>query len=145
MFLIASTIVGCLEALLTARGVGLSGMLSQFVVKMALHRGAMERVIGFGPEILDFKRLQSAGSFDESSVLRYLRARARSFCKGKSIDGFAHWSSLSSKKYGRPLGSRPIVRFQSRIPWSHSGVRCLRIDAAAGKSCVCIGQPSSSS
>ena len=41
MFLIASTIVGCLDALLTARGVGLSDKLSQAVVKIVLHRGAM--------------------------------------------------------------------------------------------------------
>ena len=51
MFPMASAMVGCLDALLTARGVGLSGMLSQFVVKMALHRGAMERVSDSGPEI----------------------------------------------------------------------------------------------
>ena len=88
MFPMASAMVGCLDALLTARGEGLSWMLSQSVVKMALHRGVMERVNDYGPEILDFKRRQSEGSFDESSVLRYLSARARSFCKGKSIDGF---------------------------------------------------------
>ena len=75
----ASAMVGCLDALLTARGEGLYGMLSQSVVKMVLHRGAMERVNDYVPEILDFKRRQSAGSFDESSVLMYLSARARSF------------------------------------------------------------------
>ena len=98
MFLIASTIVGCLDALLTARGEGLSGKLSQDVVKMVLHRGAMEGVNNSGSAIFDFKRRQSAGSFVDSSVLRYLSARARSRCGGKSIDGFAHWSSLSSRK-----------------------------------------------
>ena len=98
MFLIASAIVGCLDALLTARGVGLSGMLSQDVVKMFLHRGAMEGVNNYGSAIFDFKRRQSAGSFVDSSVLRYLSARARSRCGGKSIDGFAHWRSLSSRK-----------------------------------------------
>ena len=98
MFLIASTIVGCLEALLTARDVGLSGRLSQDVVKMVLHRGAMEEGNKSGSAIFDFKRRQSAGFFVDSSVLRYLSARARSRCGGKSIDGFAHWSSLSSRK-----------------------------------------------
>ncbi len=98
MFPMASTIVGCLDALLTARGIGLSGMLSQSVVKMVFHRGAMEGVNNSRSAILDFKRSQSAGSFVDSSVLRNLSARARSFCGGKSIDGFAHWSSLSSRK-----------------------------------------------
>ena len=70
MFLIASNIVGCLDALLTARGVGLTGKLSQDVVKMVLHRGAMEGVNNSGSEIFDFKRRQSAGSFVDSSVLR---------------------------------------------------------------------------
>ena len=98
MFLIASTIVGCLDALLTAKGVGLSGKLSQAVVKMVRHRGAMEGVNNSGSAIFDFKRRQSAGSFVHSSVLRYLSAQARSRCGGRSIDGFAHWSSLSSRK-----------------------------------------------
>ena len=98
MFLIASTIVGCLEALLTDRGVGLSGKLFQDVVKMVLQRGAMEEGNKSGSEIFDFKRRQSAGSLVDRSVLRYLSARARSRCGGKSIDGFAHCSSLSSRK-----------------------------------------------
>ncbi len=54
MFPMASAMVGCLDALLTARGEGLSGTLFQCGVKMYLHRGAMERVNGSGPEILDF-------------------------------------------------------------------------------------------
>ena len=70
----ASAMVGCLDALLTARGEGLSGMLPQSGVKMALQRGAMERLNDSGPEILGFKRRQSDGSLDESSVLRYLSA-----------------------------------------------------------------------
>ena len=94
----ASAMVGCLDALLTARGEGLSGKLSQDVVKMVLHRGAMEGVNNSGSAIFDFKRRQSAGFFVDSRVLRYLSARARSRCGGKSIDGFAHWISLSSRK-----------------------------------------------
>jgi len=74
MFPMASAMVGCLDALLTARGEGLFGMLLQSVVKMALHQGAMERVNDFGPENVAFNRRQSAGSFEESSVLRYMRA-----------------------------------------------------------------------
>ncbi len=145
MFPMASMMVGCLDALLTARGEGLSGMLPQSGVKMSLKRGAMERLSASWPEILRFKRRQSAGFLDERSVLRYVNARVRSFGRGNSIDGFAHWSSLSSRKYGRPLGSLPMIWFQSRIPWSHGGVRLVRMDADAGKSCGVIGQPSSSS
>ena len=111
---------------------------------MFLQRGAMARVNASGPEILDFKRRQSAGFSDDSSVLRYLSARVRSCGMGTSIDGFAHWSSLPSKKYGRSLGSRHIIWLQSRIPWSHSGVRFVRTDVDAGKSCDFIGHPSSS-
>jgi hypothetical protein len=105
MFLMASSMVGCLEAVLTARGEGLSGMLSQALVKMALHRGAMVGVNEVGPDIEDLKRRQSSEFFEESSVLRNLSARATSFCRGKVNDGLAHWSSLSSRKPGRPLSS----------------------------------------
>ncbi len=56
----------------------------------------MARLRSSGPEILDFKRRQSSGFFDDSSVLMYLSARVRSCGMGKSFDGFAHWSSLSS-------------------------------------------------
>ena len=74
MFPMASVMVGCLDALLTAGGEGLSEMLPQSGVKMSLHRGAMERLNASGPEILGFKRRQSAGFFDDSSVLMYLSA-----------------------------------------------------------------------
>ena len=56
MFPMASVIVGCLDALLTARGEGLSRMLSLSVVKMVLQRGAMEGVNNSRSAILDFKR-----------------------------------------------------------------------------------------
>ena len=47
-------------------------------------------------------------------------------------------------KYRRPIGSRPIIWLQSRIPWSQNGVRFVRTDVDAGKSCDFIGHPSSS-
>ncbi len=74
MFPMASVMVGCLEALLTTMGEGLFGMLPQSGVKMSLQRGAMERLNPYGPEILGFKRRQSEGFFDDSTVLRYLSA-----------------------------------------------------------------------
>ena len=70
----ASVMVGFLDTLLTTRCESLSGMLPQSGVKMSLQRGAMERLNAFGPEILGFKRRQSAGFFDDSSVLMYLSA-----------------------------------------------------------------------
>ncbi len=74
MFPMASVMVGCLDVPLKARGEGLSGMLPQSGVKMCLQRGAMERLNASGPEMLGFKRRQSAGFFDDSCVLRYLSA-----------------------------------------------------------------------
>jgi hypothetical protein len=58
--------------------------------------------------------------------------------------GFAHWSSFSSRKKGRPLGARPKSWVHSWMPWSHSGVNYFRMNVAAGKACVCKGHPSSS-
>ena len=144
MFPMASVMVGCLDALLTTRGEDLSGRLPQSGVRMSLQRGTMARLRSSGPEILDFKRRKSSGFFDDSSVLRYLSARVRSCGMGKSIDGLAYWSSLPSRKYGRPVGSSPIIWLQSRIPWSHSGVRFVRTDVDVGKSCDFLGHPSSS-
>ena len=68
----------------------------------------------------------------------------RSLGRGKLIDGFGHWSSLSSRKKRHPLGARPRIWVQSWMPWSHSGVNFFRINAAAGKACICKGHPSSS-
>jgi hypothetical protein len=62
--------------MLIAWGEGLSGRVPQAEAKMSRQRGAMERSIASGPEILGFKRRKSSGLFDESSVLMYLRARA---------------------------------------------------------------------
>ena len=45
MFPMASVMVGCRDAPLTARGEGLSGRLPQADVKMSRQRGAMERSI----------------------------------------------------------------------------------------------------
>jgi hypothetical protein len=51
MFPMASVMVGCRDAPLTARGEGLPGRLPQAGVKMSRQRGAMERSIARGPEI----------------------------------------------------------------------------------------------
>ena len=69
----ASFMVGCLDAMLSAWGEGLSGRVLHADAKMSRHRGAMERSIASGPEVLGFKRRQSSGLLDKSSVLMYLR------------------------------------------------------------------------
>ena len=74
MWLKASVMVGCRDAMLTAFGEGLSGKVPQADAKASRQRSAMERSIASRPEILGFRRRQSAGLFDESNVLRYLRA-----------------------------------------------------------------------
>ena len=71
----ASVMVGCRDVMLTAWGEGLSGRVPQADAKISRQRGAMESSIASGPEILGFKRRQSSGLLDESSVLMYLRAR----------------------------------------------------------------------
>ena len=70
----ASFMVGYRDAMLTACGEGLSGRVSQVGAKTSLHRGAMERSIASGPEILGLRSRQSSEFLDESNVLRYLRA-----------------------------------------------------------------------
>ncbi len=52
----ASSLVGCLDALLTSMGEGMYGRLPHFGVRMFLQRGAMARLNVSGHEILDFKR-----------------------------------------------------------------------------------------
>ena len=74
MLLKASVMVGCRAAMLTACGEGLSWRDPQADVKASLHRGAMERSSASGPEILGLRRRHSSRLFDESSVLRNLRA-----------------------------------------------------------------------
>ena len=74
MLLKASVMVGCRGAMLTAWGEGLPERVPQDGAKMSRQRGAMERSIASGLEILGFRRRQSSGLLDESSVLRYLRA-----------------------------------------------------------------------
>ena len=71
-FPMASVIVDCQDALLTARGEGPSGRCSQAGVKISRQRGAMERSIVRGLGILVMIRRQSSRLFDESIVLRYL-------------------------------------------------------------------------
>ncbi len=70
----ASVMVGCHDAMLTVRGEGLSRRLPKAGAKMSRQRGTMERNIASRLEIFGFRRRQSSGLFDESSVLGYLSA-----------------------------------------------------------------------
>ncbi len=54
MWLKASVMVGCRDAMLTARGEGLSGRVPQSAAKISRQRGAMERSIASAPEIFGF-------------------------------------------------------------------------------------------
>ena len=90
MLLKASVMVGCRDAMLIAWGEGLLGRVPQADTKMSRQRGAMERSIASGPENLGFKRRQSSGLLDESSVLMYLRVWPSLRGMGNTIDGFAH-------------------------------------------------------
>jgi len=60
------------------------------------------------------------------------------------MDGFAHFSSLSSMKYGRPSGPRHIIWDQVWIPCSHRGASFRSRSVAWGKGCTSRGRPSSS-
>ncbi len=70
----ASIMVGCRDALLTARGEGPSRRLPHAGAKMYRHRGAMEGSIASGPETFSFRRRQCSGLFEESIDLKYLSA-----------------------------------------------------------------------
>ncbi len=70
----ASVMVGCRDVMLDARGEGLAGRLTHAGAKMSRQRQRMERSIASGPEMFGFRRRQSSGLFDESSVLWYLSA-----------------------------------------------------------------------
>ncbi len=98
MWLKASVMVGCRDAMLIVRGEGLSGRAPQADAKISRQRGAMESSIASAPEILGFRKRQTAGLFDERSVFKYLRACASFWGRGNVIEGFAHWSSRSSRK-----------------------------------------------
>ncbi len=98
MWLKASVMVGCRDAMLTARVEDLSRRDSQADAKTSRQRGAMESHIASVPEILGLRKRQCVGLFDERSVLRYLRACASFWGMGNVIEGFAHWSSRSSRK-----------------------------------------------
>ena len=69
MVLMASFMVGCLDAVLTAKGEGRDGRSSQAGAKIFRHRGAMERSLGCVTEDLGRKRRQFSGLFEESSFL----------------------------------------------------------------------------
>ncbi len=80
---------------------GVRVCLGEFPVQMqkfSRQRGAMERSMASDPDIFGFRRRQSAELFDESRVLRYARACASFRGRGDIIEGFAHLSSLSSRK-----------------------------------------------
>ena len=69
----ASIIVGCRDALLSARGEGLSGRVSHADEKMFLHLGAMEGAMIFGPASFCFLPRQSSHPVDERRALMNLR------------------------------------------------------------------------
>ena len=60
------------------------------------------------------------------------------------MEGLAHWSSRSSRKYGWPSGPRHSIWDQLWIPYSHNGASFSSRRVACGKGCVSQGQPSSS-
>ena len=64
----------CWEALLTVKGEGLSGRLTQSGYMMRLKRGATERSTAPWPEIFVFRLRQSAASLEDNNVLTYLSA-----------------------------------------------------------------------
>ena len=72
----ASSIVGCRDALLSARGEGLSERVTHADRKMFLHIGAMEGSMVSGPASFSFLMCQSSHPVDERRALKYLRLRA---------------------------------------------------------------------
>ena len=70
----ASVMVGCRDALLTARGEGPSRRLPYASAKMSRQRGAMEGYIASGLETFGFRRRQCSGLFEERNALKYLSA-----------------------------------------------------------------------
>ncbi len=69
----ASATVGCRNALLSARGEGLSGRVSHADKKMFLHLGAMEESVVVGPASFSFLMRQSSRPVDERRAFKYLR------------------------------------------------------------------------
>jgi hypothetical protein len=69
----ASPIVGCRDALLSARGEGLSCRFSHADKKMFIHLGAMEGSMVSGPESFSFLVRQSSHPVDERRALKNLR------------------------------------------------------------------------
>ena len=69
----ASSTVGCRDALLSARGEGLSGRVSHADEKKFLHLGAMEGSMTFGPASFIFFMRQSSHPVEERRALMYLR------------------------------------------------------------------------
>ena len=89
MFLKASVMLGCRDDILTSRGEGLSGRSLHSDTKMSRHRWAIGRFVASEPEIFRFRRRQSSGFFEESSVLKYLMACVSFWGKGNTMEGFA--------------------------------------------------------
>ena len=94
----ASSIVGCRDALLSARGVGLSGRVTHADWKMVLHLGAMEGSMPSGPASLSFLMHQSSHPVEERSARKYFRLWASFWVMGNRSVGLAHINSLSSRK-----------------------------------------------
>jgi hypothetical protein len=90
--------VGCRDALLSVRGDGLSGRDSHAGAKTFLHLGAIESSMISGPASFFFLLRQSSHPVDERRARRNLRAWASFWVRGNRKVGFAHCSSLSSRK-----------------------------------------------
>lgn len=69
----ASSMVGCRDALLSARGEGLSGRVSHADKKMFIHLGEMEGSMVSGPESFSFLVRQSSHPVDERRAFKNLR------------------------------------------------------------------------
>ncbi len=93
----ASSIVGCRDALLSARGEGLSGRVTHAERKMFLHLGAMEGSMPSGPVSFSFLMRQSSHPVDERSARKYLRLCVSFWVMGNRSVGFAHINFLSSR------------------------------------------------
>ena len=90
--------VGCRDALLSVRGDGLSGRDSHAGARTFLHLGAIEGSMISGPASFFFLLRQSSHPVDERRARRNLRAWASFWVRGNRKVGFAHCSSLSSRK-----------------------------------------------
>ncbi len=85
-------------ALSMANGEGLFGMAIQFSFKIRLHLGAMGRSHRGVDRMPLLSLAQFSGSAEAKSAWMYVRAASSGYGRGVHMVGFAHFSSLSSRK-----------------------------------------------